>query len=120
MSRHTIVLAVRLLLLMVTFVQALAKECDGDVLAEISAARSHGKFKEEDLPVQPITIRPIMSVLLRFRVDALVLLLQGMNDAGARSQAAHLMLTRVLCCAGLHAHVAGISRRSPRTSSRSC
>jgi len=36
----------------------LAKECDGDVLAEVSAARAIGKFKEEDLPVQPITMRP--------------------------------------------------------------
>jgi len=38
--------------------QQLAKECDGDVLAEVSAARAIGKFKEEDLPVQPITMRP--------------------------------------------------------------
>jgi len=39
---------------------ALAKECDGDVLAEVSAARTAGKFREEDLPVQPVTMRPIM------------------------------------------------------------
>eukprot|EP00285_Hemiselmis_virescens_P000386 CAMPEP_0173414386 /NCGR_PEP_ID=MMETSP1356-20130122/84299_1 /TAXON_ID=77927 ORGANISM="Hemiselmis virescens, Strain PCC157" /NCGR_SAMPLE_ID=MMETSP1356 /ASSEMBLY_ACC=CAM_ASM_000847 /LENGTH=448 /DNA_ID=CAMNT_0014376563 /DNA_START=1 /DNA_END=1350 /DNA_ORIENTATION=- len=39
---------------------ALAKECDGDVLAEVSAARVAGKFKEQDLPLQAVTMRPVM------------------------------------------------------------
>jgi hypothetical protein len=43
------------------------KESDGDVLAEISAMRSHGKFREEDLPVQPISIRPMTSVPINIR-----------------------------------------------------
>eukprot|EP00961_Rhodomonas_salina_P047468 637904-Rhodomonas_salina.2 len=37
----------------------LAKEADNiDVLAEVSSARAMAKFKVEDLPVTPITIRP--------------------------------------------------------------
>mmetsp|Transcript_65956 Transcript_65956/g.162334 ORF Transcript_65956/g.162334 Transcript_65956/m.162334 type:complete len:268 (+) Transcript_65956:93-896(+) len=38
----------------------LAKECDGDVLAEVSAARTMNKFREEDLPPTAVTIRPVM------------------------------------------------------------
>ena len=30
------------------------------MLAEVSAARTLGKFKVEDLPVQPITMRPMI------------------------------------------------------------
>lgn len=37
----------------------MSKEKDGvDVLAEVSAARAMARFREEDLPVNPITIRP--------------------------------------------------------------
>jgi hypothetical protein len=39
--------------------EKLAKEKDGvDILAEVSAARAMARFREEDLPVNPITIRP--------------------------------------------------------------
>ena len=39
--------------------EKLAKENDGvDILAEVSAARAMARFREEDLPVNPITIRP--------------------------------------------------------------
>jgi len=39
--------------------ETLAKEADNiDVLAEVSSARAMAKFKVEDLPVTPITIRP--------------------------------------------------------------
>mmetsp|Transcript_30375 Transcript_30375/g.63556 ORF Transcript_30375/g.63556 Transcript_30375/m.63556 type:complete len:273 (-) Transcript_30375:99-917(-) len=40
--------------------ETLEKESDGDVLAEVSAARMAGKFREEDLPqFAPVTIRPV-------------------------------------------------------------
>jgi hypothetical protein len=39
--------------------EKLAKEANGvDILAEVSAARAMARFKEEDLPVNPVTIRP--------------------------------------------------------------
>lgn len=39
--------------------EKLAKEADGvDILAEVSAARAMARFREEDLPVNPVTIRP--------------------------------------------------------------
>mmetsp|Transcript_180 Transcript_180/g.274 ORF Transcript_180/g.274 Transcript_180/m.274 type:complete len:264 (+) Transcript_180:67-858(+) len=39
--------------------EKLLKESDGvDILAEVSAARAMARFREEDLPVNPITIRP--------------------------------------------------------------